>query len=375
MFRNYIRGIGMLVGMIFGAGVFALPFSYVQAGFFWGNFHFLLALALIIFLHLWYGEVAYNVSGKHRFTGYAEILFGRKAKWLAFLISLLTSYGALLVYGILGGIFLANLFFLSPDFLSLAVFAVGGFLIFLNFKKIADINFYLTVFLLGLVAVIFLIAFPKMKMVNFIPGGSEFLFTGNWFLPYGIWLFALAGFAVVPEVTEIFSGKSLKVFKRTILASIFLCAFFYMLFIFTVVGTSGKMASEDALSGLVGILGRSVVILGSLLGFLAVFTSFIALGADLKNIFYYDFRLPKWISWICVAVPPVLLFFTGAKNFIGILGITGSIGLGLTGIFIILMVRKIRRQKGENGKFSFLSFLAIGLLVAGIITAAISEIL
>ncbi len=355
--------------MIFGAGIFALPFSFVQAGIFWGIFHFALAFVLMIFLHLWYGEVAYNTPGKHRFTGYAEMILGKRTKWPAFLIAILTGYGALLVYGILGGIFLANLFPLTPNFLSLSVFFGGSLLIFLNFKKIAEINFYLTIFLLGLVIVLFLVAFPKMEMANFISNGAGFSFSGNWFLPYGIWLFALAGFAVVPEVRDIFSGYSFKEIKKTILISILLCAVFYLLFIFTVISISGKMTTVDSLTGLAGISGGPVIVAGSLLGFFAVFTSFIALGADLKNIFYYDFRLPKWISWLSIVAPPILLFLLGAKNFIGILGITGSIGLGLTGIFIVMMRKRLAEQKGE--RFGFLSWLIGGLVGAGVISAVI----
>lgn len=374
MFRNYIRGIGILVGMIFGAGIFVLPFAFVRAGVFWGIFHFILALVLMLCLHLWYGEITYNIPGKHRFTGYAEMLLGRAARWPAFLVTVLTGYGALLAYGILGGFFLANLFFLKADFLSLAVFAGGSFLIFMNFRKIAEINFYLTIFLFGLVTVLFLAAFPKIEMANFVSIGRRISFSEGWFLPYGIWLFSLAGFAVIPEVGEIFSGYPFKIFKKTVLASIFACVFFYLLFIFTVIGVNGKMTTEDGLGGLVGILGTPIILIGSLLGFLAVFTSFIALGADLKNIFHYDFRLPKWFSWFCVVMPPILLFLSGAKNFIGILGITGSVGLGLTGIFIILMARKMRQKTGESGKFSVLSFFAGALLIAGIIAAVISEI-
>ncbi len=373
MTKTHLKAVGMLVGMIFGAGIFALPFAVFKAGIFWGSLHFILALLMMIFLHLWYGEIAYHIPGRNRFIGYVATFLGNKAKWFAFLITILTDYGALLVYGLLGGIFLANFFSLSPFVLSLFIFIGGGLLLFMHFEKLAGINFFLMVFLLGFVVFLFIIASPYIKISNFGFANFNFSFSSDWFLPYGIWLFSLAGFAAIPEMRDMFHGATIKNFKRSILAGILICAVFYSLFIFTIIGASGKMTTSDALTGLAKVLGTPALIVGSLLGFLAVFTSFIVLGADLKNIFHYDFHFPAWISWLSVVVPPIFLFLAGVKNFTGILGIIGSIGLGLIGILIILITRKLRQQRGEHVKFSKISLVAGGLLVAGIIAAVISE--
>jgi len=370
MIKSRLKGIGMLVGMIFGAGVFALPFAVQKAGIFWGSLYFILALLMMIFLHLWYGEITYYAPRRNRFTGYAEIFLGNKAKWFAFLITIFTDYGALLVYGLLGGVFLANFLPLSPTILSLFVFVSGGFLVFLHFEKLAGINFFLTVLLLGFVVFLLIIASSYIKISNFDFVNFNFSFSSSWFLPYGIWLFSLAGFAALPEMRDMFSGATVKNFKLYILTGILICAVFYSLFIFTIIGVSGEMVTSDALTGLIKILGTPALIAGSLLGFLAVFTSFIALGADLKNIFHYDFHFPVWLAWLSVIVPPVVLFLTGAKNFIGILGIIGAIGLGLMGILIILMARRLPNRR--NGKkFLFFSWLFCILIIAGIVTALI----
>ncbi len=379
MLGKYFKGVGMLVGMIFGAGVFALPFSIVKAGVFWGVVHFLAALVLMIFLHFWYGEVAYNTPGKHRFVGYVEKFLGKRAKQLAFLITIFTYYGALLVYGLLGGIFLANFIPLPSFILSLAIFAAGGLLIFLHFKKIAGLNFFLSLALTGLVIFLFFYALPHIQIGNFSFGDFFRQISGsNWFLPYGIWLFALAGFSVLPEVRDIacptnggVSNSPLKTFKRVILISLILCAVLYLIFIFTVIGLSGGKTTEDSLTGLINILGRPGILAGSILGFLAVFTSFIALGADFKNVFHYDFRFPEWLAWLSVAIPPIILFLLGLKNFIGILGVIGAIGLGFFGILIILMARRLPNRRNDK-RFLFLSWLFGILIIAGILAALIS---
>ncbi len=359
--------------MIFGAGAFALPYAFSRAGFFWGSAHFLIALAIMIFLHFWYGEIAYFTESRSRFTGYAEGLLGGKAKWFAFLITIFTDYGALFAYGFLGGIFLANIFNIPPLIISLLIFIAAGFLIFLKAEFTASVNFYLSIALFGLVIYLFIAALPFIRQENLFGAGFDFLPKSDWFLPYGIWIFSLAGFAALPEARDIIARNSLKIFKRVILISLILCAVFYYLFTITVVGLSGASTAKDALGSLAEILGKPAIIAGSILGFLAVFTSFIALGADLKNIFVYDFKMKKFTAWLGVIFPPALLLFLGANDFIKILGIAGSIGLGLVGILIILMRKKLAEKNKEKIPHYFYWVIG-GLITVGIAAAVIFEL-
>ena len=38
--------------------------------------------------------------------------------------------------------------------------------------------------------------------------------------------------------------------------------------------------------------------IGSIIGFLAVFTSFIALAVDMKSMFRYDYKIPRFFAWL-----------------------------------------------------------------------------
>lgn len=373
MGKNHLKAAGLLVGMIFGAGIFALPFVISKSGIVWGLLHFFLALGLMVFLHLWYGEIIYFTPEKMRFAGYAGKLLGRPAKAAAFSITLFLYYGALLVYGILGGVFLSAIFPLPAFALSIMIFILGGFFVFLNLRKIADINFYLTAVLAGAVLYLFVVSLPGVKAANFFSGSFNLLFNSGWFFPYGVWLFALSGFASLPEAAEIISGSSLKNFKKIILVGLLVCTALYLLFIFAVLGASGANVSLDSLSGLAAVLGQRAVLAGSVLGFLAIFTSFIVMAADLKNIFRYDFRFPKWLAWLGVVFLPLVLFLLGATDLISVLEITGAIGLGLTGVLIILMARRLP-EKRKNKKFLFFSGLAVILLLAGVLISIFSQI-
>lgn len=337
---KFFQGIGLMVGMIFGAGVFALPFVIAQAGFFWGLVNFGLAFSLAIFLHLLYAEVAYQTEGRHRLTGYSRIYLGRKAERLMFFTTIFSYYGSFLVYGILGGIFLSNIFpKVSAEIFSLLFFLIGAGLILLRLAKIATLNFYLTLPLFGFVVYLFLLAFPFLNFNNF-----HFADNRYWFLPFGVWLFSLAGFSVIPETKDLFARDSLRNFKRVVFLSILLCAVFYLIFIFSVIGASGEDISQDAVSGLVSRLGSKALFGGSFLGLLAVFTSFLALSLDLRDIFRYDYHLSGRLAWLLVVLPPIILFFSGLRNFVSIVSVVGVFGFGLTGLFIILMHRRLRKK-------------------------------
>jgi len=348
MAKTYFRGIGLLIGMIFGAGIFALPYVFSRAGLFWGVLHFFLAFFILIFLHFWYAEISYYTQGKHRFTGYAEIFLGVKAKFLAFLSTLFSYYGSLLIYGILGGIFLANIFSsFSVLQMTMLFFAAASLLILGGIERVAVINFYLTVPLFGFVIYLLFVSLPSVNINNFLLN-NKFL-NADWFLPYGVWIFALGCTSVIPEVRDLFSRMPIKKFKRVIWISIVLSAISYFLFIVSVWGVSGALTTEDAFSGIVNILGRTSFIIGSLIGFLAVFTSYIAMAVDMREVFHYDYKIKPIWAWICSSFPPIALYFFGVHDFVKTIGIIGSVGMGIFGVFVILIRHSMHKKLLEGG--------------------------
>ncbi len=371
---KFLKGIGIIVGLVFGAGIFALPFAIARAGVLWGIIHLLIATSLIVLLLFLYAEVAYHTKGKHRFTGYVDLILGKKTKFFSFLIVIFSYYGTLLIYGVLGGIFLSN--FLSvldvrgldtenTFVLSLLFFAIGSILVLLELDKIALINFYLTIPLVGFVFYLVYSSFPFVNLANFPLTLDGFSVSGGWFIPYGVWLFSLGGFAAIPEVRDIYTTSSLKSLKKVILISVLLCVFLYCLFIFSILGVSGLNTSPDSFAGVFSILGPRIILVGSIIGLLAVFTSFLALGIDLRGVYRYDFGLSKILAWFFVIVPPIFLFWLGLHDFTLILSLVGSVGLGFIGIIIILMARKLRKENViKNG-------VRIGALIEIFISVAI----
>lgn len=373
-----------MVGMIFGAGIFALPYVFSKAGFFWGIVHFTISFLLLLFLHLLYAEISYFTKGRHRFTGYVEIFLGKTAKQFAFITTILSYYGSILVYGLLSGILFSNFFGGFYKFeISLLFFVIIGFFIFLKMTKIAEINFYLTVPIFCFIIYLIIVALPSVKIDNFLYN-LNFDFKLDWFLPYGVWLFALCGFAAVPEVRDIFFEAKLKYFKRAIITSLILSAVFYSLFVFAVWGSGNDKTTQDALTGILHVLGQNAFIVGSLMGFLAVFTSCVSMATDMRDIFRFDYKLPRTLSIFLTMMPPVILFLLGANDFVGIIDIIGVLGLGSLGVFIILMARKLReRLKNkdtdlvylpEDGKYMKPKIISQAFVLAGILAGVIIEL-
>src|SRR3989344_1815775 len=134
--------------------------------------------------------------------------------------------------------------------------------------------------------------------------------TASWFFPYGIFLFAFSGMSIIPDIVDLFGRKNEARFRKVIIAGTFIVAAIYALFIVAVVGFADGFVSEDAVSSLDG---RLIISLGALLGFLAILTSYFALGLELRLTFQYDLGISRLIAWEFIVALPLILFLLSAQ--------------------------------------------------------------
>lgn len=64
------------------------------------------------------------------------------------------------------------------------------------------------------------------------------------------------------------------------------------------------------------------------------------IGINVKDILSEDLKVPKFISALVALFAPLIIYFLGVQDFLGVISFTGSIFLGLEGIFVIAMWRK-----------------------------------
>ena len=370
--KSFLSATAVLVGTMVRIRVFGIPFAFAKAGF-WIGFLFLIAISFTtLLLNLMYGEIVLRTHQEHQITGYTEKYLGPWFKRAIFFSVALALYSALLVYMVLAGDFLNNIFssvfYASPTSYSLLFFSVLSVLVLLGIKRIS----WVELFLVGLFAMVILLIFGvginKIDPSNFNGIQSEF-----WFLPYGVLLFALAGFSAIPIQRDILRGQE-KYLKKAIWLAVLLVSILYFIFAFTVVGISGSITTPDAVSGLYEFLGGKIIFLGSLFGILAVSTSFLMLGSAFLDMFYLDYNVPRKRAWLLVVAPPLILFLGGLRTFIDIISLAGSVAIGLEGIVLTFVYIKSKSKGDRVPEYSlelpkFLYYLLIFMFGAGIVYA------
>jgi len=252
--KNYIRAVAIMSGMIIGVGLFGIPYTLAKAGVFFGIGYFIVLGAVIICVHLIYGETLLRTNHNHRLAGLAGIYLGRSWRWITLAINTVGFYSVIVAYIIMGGEFLRIL--LSPVFggalitYQLIFFAVMAVMILFGLRVVASGEIVLTVVLLAALGAIIGAALSKIN-----PAGFTAANLNNFFLPYGVILFAIGGTSAVPEVLDVMA-KNKKKAKAVIFWGTLISVALIAIFSFAILGVTGADTTKDAISGLQAHFGN-----------------------------------------------------------------------------------------------------------------------
>jgi tyrosine-specific transport protein len=370
--KNFFSALAILIGVIIGAGIFGIPYVISKSGILPGIFYFLFLGFVVTLLHLCFGEIVLSTKEKHRLVGFAKKYLGRPGKTLILFSTFFGTTGVLLAYLILGGNFLKIV--ISPFFetsafkLSIIFWLVLIYFIFKGIKFIGPAEIFTNSFFLVILLFTFCFLIPKINLENF-----TLIEPREIILPYGVILFSLMGFVAIPEMADVLKDpKERQKFKKIILAASGLVILIYLLFSLAVVGVSGKNTSQDALSGLVPFLGQRIVFLGALFGLITIADSFLVICLYFKNVLIYDLKLPEFLSFSVASGLPMILFLAGLRNFIGVIGIVGTILGAIEGVIIFLIYTKIKKLKEKEPEYAlkipsfFLYFLMVIFVLGAI---------
>lgn len=337
MSENFIRAVLLQFSGIVGAGIFALPFVLYNSNFYlsaWGMF---LITLITLIINVFYIQIICNTNGDHQLPGYAKKYLGSKFKYLAAVSLIVSGLGAELVYIKFGSNFFGILFSTNKiiSFLAFILLVVLGYLV--KSKYIKNILGYLPFVVVFIALLLFQIAFKNKLSVI---GVESF----NWSF-FGVGIFALSGFTIIPEIEELLRQEANKE-KKVILSSsmgLFLALFVYLIFCYSIIKISGVNLSEDSVSGLAlssPFLGKLI----SVLGLLATFKGATNFMLVFHEIFYRDFEIQEKLSKILaigLALSSVLLF---ALPFVSTLGWIGSGSIFLSATIICLIRMKIKNS-------------------------------
>ena len=368
-FQKFVTAVSVIIGTAIGAGVFGIPYVAVQAGFFVALAYIFLLGGIILLCNLYLGEVSLRTKGNHQLPGYAKKYLGKKGAWLMQFAMIFGIYSAILAYIVGIGESLSFLIFGNVNHTLLLGFLFGILMSLLLWQGIGALKKFekigVGIIFLLLVAIIIFFT-DNVELTNL----SGFNFA-NFFLPFGVILFAFLSFSAVPEV-EIILKDNEKLMKRVIVASSAITIIFYALFTFIIVGFKGAETPEIATLA----LGAFFIVLG----IFTMFTSYLALGNALRDNFMLDGKMKKFNAWFLASLVPIFIFLiTRYFNFLSftkILSIGGSVSGGLTAILIFLMLERAKKKGNRKPEYSIsISWWIIGVLSLIFILGIVYELM
>lgn len=367
-----------LVGAMIGVGVFGLPYTFVQAGFFVGMAYLVVLGLVVMTMQMMMAEVSLQTPGKHRVAGYVQHYFGKKWGVVAALVTIAMAWGALVAYVLVGSEFVYALVgqWVGGDIFvyQIAFLMVGFFIALRGLKMVAATEMYLVAALVAALVVIIVRGLVQVDVANLVT-----LNTMDVFLPYGVVLFSLGGIAIVPELKDVL-GRYKASMRHVVPLSTLCVVVLYALFVTAVVGVTGEATTQEAIAGLGEALGSWVLVLGSLLGFLAVSTSFLINAVAVQDLLEYDFGLTRLLAWFATLSIPTVVILAGADSFIEVMSFTGGVFGGSVGIMAAALYLHIRRRACTSPAKCFhiplwLVWVMLVMFVAGGLIQFVSQFL
>jgi len=336
-----LQATSTLIGTIIGAGILGIPFVFSQAGFWTG----VVVLAVITFamlaMKLMFGEITLRTYGNHQISGYVEKYLGKFWKDLTSIILILAISGSILAYFIGIGQVLAEIFKGNAFIWGFAFYILASIFLYFGLKLIKNIEVIFTGIIFLIVLIILFLSQQHFELGNL----ANFDFS-KLLIPYGVVLFACSGIIAVPEVRKILAHREY-LFKKSILLGVLIPSVIYLIFAWIVVGVTGANTTEIATVGLGRIMGYKIIIIGNIFAFFTMATSFLTLGLGLKETFNFDFKIKHVWAWLLTIIMPLVIYASGLKNFIQILGLVGALGFGINGV-IYIFTYWVARKKSER---------------------------
>lgn len=316
-----------------GAGIFSLPYIFLEAGWLLGALYLLIISFFLSFAHSFYYRVLEADGGNKRLLGLSGRYFGGVGRFFGLIVIIGGLILALVIYLILAGEFSE---LLRPGTRTLGTFLfwlVGSLPIILGLRRLIFSEF------LGALAMVFIIGLVFFGAAS---GNLPEIASVNWreaFLPFGPILFSLAAWTAVEPAFDYSkkAGQAPGRSRQAMAWGIYFAAFLYLLFVLGILGTVSEI-TPDTVSG----LGEwpawkflSVVVLG----FFAIWTSYIPIGLEIKNSLLHDLAWPRLAAAATVFLLPPALLLLSLGDFLKVLGLAGGVFLGLE-YLLILMVGK-----------------------------------
>jgi amino acid permease len=351
---------GLVAAATVGDGIFALPYIFAQAGWLLCLFYLVALAGLVILAHSVYLATLEKVGEKERLLGLARIYLGGGGFWVGFFAIIMGLLLTLLAYLLLGTQFIhLALPLVRERYAFIAFWAFISIPLFLDNRHVTDLEIFGIAATALIVLLIFISAIPHVAFA-----AAPVINMNNLFLPFGVILFALAGWTSIEPVYEARKkGNELGARAWTSLAlGTGIAAALFAMFAAGILGTSSTI-TPDTVSGLVAWPFWKKELF-ALMGLIAVGTVYIPISREIKNSLEKDLRWNTFVSRGTILLLPPLLIVLGFNNFLTVVGLVGGLFLS-TQYLLIVSVGRHALTLGPVKKF-FLDLAALIFILAAV---------
>jgi len=325
-----------------GEGVFAVPYVIQSSGWLVALGYFVAVIAIVSVAHILYLRTLAATDEKERLLGLARKYFGATGFWIGFVAIVIGLLLGFVAYLVLGAQFLQILFpGISPG-LALGIFWVLlAALVWGSEGRIAKFE------AVGIALVSFAILFiffsghpgaPLYGVPLAVPG------LASSFLPFGVALFALAGWTSVEPVYELAykknagNGGPMKgTFALFALGTAF-AGLLYWLFSAGVIGTVPHVAT-DTISGIAAWPAWRKDILAAV-GLLSVAVVSVPIAREIRGAMEKDLGWNSFVARAAIIVLPLAAVLSGFNNFLAIVGLVGGVFISTQYLLIVSVGRR-----------------------------------
>lgn len=350
------ESMAILAGTIIGGGIFVLPYINIKSGIIVSNVWLLFLCGLLCLLHLIFGEIILKTKQEMRLPGYAGYYLGKMVKKFLNFVSIFAMAFSLLIYIILANKFVHvlmgdNFGYIKPYTFIFIWLALNVFL-FLKMVDASKLNFGLTFCLMGLMVLLSYLCFQRLEVENLIL--IKQTVSNYWYIAYGVIFFAIDGLVAMPMMFNFLKHK--KASKAVYVKSVILTYVFIFLLFFAFMNSvsllSGFSTSIDTFSGLIPFLGRGVLVLGALIGLLAVVTSYIVFVNYYKDMLRCDVNCNKIVSVLVSMFLPLGFLLLDIKKLDDLMSLVGGVIGGMIAVIVLLIYHKIRNKNVKTSPYN-----------------------
>lgn len=345
---SFWQGVSIIAGVCIGSGILSLAYGSRHAGFPVLVFWIIVAGIFTTISMLYVAEATLRTNNPFQLSGLAVKYLGNFGAWIMFVALAVDALSALTAYTIGSGDVLKALLGVPEIVGSLMFFVPAIIVVWLGLKAtgVAEnvIVAAMALMILVLVLATFLGPGVKAEHLTF----HDFRFS----IPvFHLVIFSYIAQYTVPQLSRGFARGDIRRLPRAIITGMVLVAIMLIIVPMSALGLSGpENIAEVATISWAQALGTWAFVIANLFTLCAFMTSFWVYGESMLTNIVERFRFPsewdikyRFISILCVALPPIIIAYTDIIGFVDVLSIAGGVAGCILGVLPVLILNRARK--------------------------------